>query len=64
MTQIIFTSYDGTYKMLVEDNTYNFYRIQIHYGVNPALNTATFTGFKQIDSLNNLFSTPMCSFRS
>ncbi|MBK9319043.1 MAG: T9SS type A sorting domain-containing protein [Bacteroidetes bacterium] len=54
-----FISYDGTYKMLVEDNTYNFLPdSNPYYGVNPALNTATFTGFKQIDSLNNFILHP------
>ncbi len=54
-----YISYDGTYKMLVEDNTYNFLPdSNPYYGVNPALNTATFTGFKQIDSLNNFILHP------
>ncbi len=54
-----FISYDGTYKMLVEDNTYNFLPdSNPYFGVNPALNTAAFTGFKQIDSLNNFILHP------
>ncbi|MBK7681598.1 MAG: T9SS type A sorting domain-containing protein [Bacteroidetes bacterium] len=55
-----YVSYDGTYKMLVLDSTYNFLtESNPYYGVNPALNTATFTGFKQIDSLNDFILHPI-----
>ncbi|MBK7965561.1 MAG: T9SS type A sorting domain-containing protein [Bacteroidetes bacterium] len=55
-----FVSYDGTYKMLVADSTYDFFtESNPYYGVNPALNTAIFTGFKQIDSLNDFILHPI-----
>ncbi|MBK9639097.1 MAG: T9SS type A sorting domain-containing protein [Bacteroidetes bacterium] len=54
-----YVSYDGTYKMLVLDSTYNFLtESNPYYGVNPALNTANFTGFKQTDSLNDYILHP------
>ena len=54
-----YVSYDGTYKMLVVDSTYNFLtESNPYYGVNPALNTANFTGFKQTDSLNDFILHP------
>jgi hypothetical protein len=54
-----FVSYDGTYKMLVADSTYDFLtESNPYFGVNPALNTAIFTGFKQIDSLNDFILHP------
>lgn len=54
-----FVSYDGSYKLLVEDNNYSIFPApNPYYGLIPASNAASFTGFNQIDSLNDFILQP------
>lgn len=54
-----FISYDGSYKLQVEDNNYSIFPApNPYYGFTPASNAASFTGFNQTDSLNDFILQP------